>query len=60
VAWHTLEEKLRTIMERLGRVERRSEETMDYAERTCRIYHGLYQTHADRLEALERQVFKLR
>jgi hypothetical protein len=56
VAWLTLEEKLRAIMARLGAVERRCQDTVEYAERTNRIYHGLYQKHADRLAALERRL----
>ena len=53
---------METIAERFSRLERRLREaeklasdTMEYAERTCRIYHGLYQAHADRLAALERR-----
>jgi len=50
---YTLEEKLMILMARISAAERRAEAAESYAERTNRIYHGLYQKHAARLDALE-------
>lgn len=56
MAWLTLEEKLRLIMRRLAAAEDRAQRAEEYAERTCRIYHGLYEKHRDRIAALERRL----
>lgn len=56
MAWLTLEEKLRAIMGRLVAAEKRASDAAEYAERTCRIYHSLYEKHDQRLRALERRL----
>lgn len=55
MALYTLEERLRILLTRIAAAERRAEAVEEYAERTCRIYHSLYQKHAARLDALERK-----
>jgi len=53
MAWQTLEQRLRELSARCSAAEKRAADAEDYAERTCAIYHRLYQDHAARLRALE-------
>jgi len=59
VAWVTLEEKLRQLSARCAAAERRAQNAEEYAERTCRIYHGMYEKHRDRIAAIERRLAEL-
>ncbi len=51
----TIAERFARLERRLREAEKRAADTAEYAERTCRIYHGLYAKHAARLDALERK-----
>ena len=50
-----MEDQLRLILARLAAAEARAKAAEEYAESTCRIYHGLYAKHSVRLDALERK-----
>ncbi len=59
MAWVTLEEKLRQLSARCAAAERRAQAAEEYAERTVRIYHGLYENHRDRIIVIERRLAQL-
>jgi hypothetical protein len=52
---YTLEERLRILLARITAAEMQAQRTEEYAERTNRIYHSLYEKHSARLDALERK-----